>query len=110
MFVKPLDRDSLKIEYGIPTQRNLPWEGVVTPPFGSMWGVMKPGDCTDVDVHNEHEVAVITKGEGVMTVADEKRSVSAGDMVYIPPNLTHTLENTAVDGELVAVFVYWDVE
>jgi methionyl-tRNA synthetase len=110
MFVKPLDRSTLKVEYNIPIQRNLPWDGVVNPPFGSMVGVMAPGDCTAVDVHNEHEVVFVATGEGVLTAGDEKRQVAAGDLVYIPPNVTHTLENNALDGELVALFTYWDVE
>jgi mannose-6-phosphate isomerase-like protein (cupin superfamily) len=107
MFVKQLDRSNAKIEYGVPTQRNFPWDDVVQPPFGSMWGLLGPGDCTDLDVHDEHETVVITKGEGIMTVGDETQPVAAGDIVYIPPGITHTLRNVAAP-ELVALFVYWD--
>ncbi|HEV7888657.1 MAG TPA: cupin domain-containing protein [Acidimicrobiales bacterium] len=105
--MKQLVRSSTEVEYGIPTQRNFPWEGVVDPPFGSMWGLLGPGQCTDLDVHDEHETVVISHGEGVITVGDEQRPVAAGDIVYIPPGVTHTLRNVA-DAELAALFVYWD--
>ena len=107
MHVKSLDRGATKVEYGVPTLRTLPWDGVVTPPFGSMLGVLAPGMRTDLDVHDEHETLVVTQGRGELTVGDEVREVSAGDLVYIVPGTTHTLHNTS-DGELVALFVWWD--
>lgn len=108
MFVKKLDRENAIVEYGVPTQRNFPWKGVVEEmPFGSMWGLLAPGMKTDLDVHDENETVVITQGRGHLTVGEETREVASGDIVFIPPNITHTLENTS-DEELVALFVYWD--
>lgn len=107
MYVRSLDRSGLTLEYGVPTQRNFPWADVVTPPFGSMWGVLAAGMSTDLDVHDELEVVVVTAGAGTMTVADEHRPVAAGDIVYVPPGRTHTLHNDG-PAELVALFVWWD--
>jgi mannose-6-phosphate isomerase-like protein (cupin superfamily) len=107
MFVKKLDRASAIVEYGIPTQRTFPWQGVVEPPFGSMWGLLSPGMQTDLDVHDECETVVIAQGKGQLTVGEETRPVDAGDIVFIPPGITHTLANDS-DGELVALFVFWD--
>jgi mannose-6-phosphate isomerase-like protein (cupin superfamily) len=107
MHVKSLDRSATTVEYGVPTLRTLPWDGVVTPPFGSMWAVLQPGMQTDLDVHDEHETLVVTAGRGAMTIGDETRDVAAGDLVVVPPTITHTLRNTG-DGELVALFIWWD--
>jgi len=37
---------------------------------------------------------VVVAGEGRMHVGDEKRPVSSGDLVHIPPGTDHGLENT----------------
>src|SRR3954469_5249581 len=40
------------------------------------------------------EVYYILRGAGRMTVGDEVRDVTAGDAVFIPRGLIHSLENT----------------
>ena len=40
------------------------------------------------------EIYYVTSGSGLMTVGDETREVGAGDAIYIPRGLRHTLENT----------------
>ena len=40
------------------------------------------------------EIYYILAGVGRMTVGDESRAVEAGDAIFIPRGLTHTLENT----------------
>jgi quercetin dioxygenase-like cupin family protein len=41
--------------------------------------------------HPTHEWYYVTAGRGVMTVGDEDRPISQGDLVYIPPNVVHSL-------------------
>jgi mannose-6-phosphate isomerase-like protein (cupin superfamily) len=41
------------------------------------------------------ELYFFTAGRGQMTLADEERSVSAGDCVVIPPGQVHRLVNTS---------------
>jgi mannose-6-phosphate isomerase-like protein (cupin superfamily) len=41
--------------------------------------------------HPTHEWYYVTAGRGVMIIADEEREVGQGDLVYIPPNVVHSL-------------------
>ncbi|MDX6286770.1 MAG: hypothetical protein QOG53_2255 [Frankiales bacterium] len=41
--------------------------------------------------HPTHEWYFVMSGRGVMTVDGEDRDVSPGDLVYIPPDLVHSL-------------------
>jgi len=43
--------------------------------------------------HPTHEFYYVTSGRGVVTIEDEEQSVSEGDLVYIPPNLVHSLRS-----------------
>jgi quercetin dioxygenase-like cupin family protein len=41
--------------------------------------------------HPTHEFYYVTSGRGVMTVGEEDRDVQQGDLVYIPPDVVHSL-------------------
>ncbi|MGA2528358.1 MAG: cupin domain-containing protein [Acidimicrobiales bacterium] len=41
--------------------------------------------------HPTHEFYYVTSGRGVMTVGEEDREVQQGDLVYIPPDVVHSL-------------------
>lgn len=41
--------------------------------------------------HPTHEFYYVTSGRGVMTVGGEDRDVQQGDLVYIPPDVVHSL-------------------
>jgi quercetin dioxygenase-like cupin family protein len=41
--------------------------------------------------HPTHEFYYVTSGRGVMTIEGEERAVQQGDLIYIPPNKTHSL-------------------
>jgi mannose-6-phosphate isomerase-like protein (cupin superfamily) len=43
------------------------------------------------------EIYYVLRGSGRMTVGEESREVSAGDAVYIPRGLAHTLVNTGTE-------------
>jgi len=42
--------------------------------------------------HPTHEVYFVMRGNGTMVVADERRDIGPGDLVYIPPDAVHSLE------------------
>jgi quercetin dioxygenase-like cupin family protein len=44
--------------------------------------------------HGPQQVYVITRGTGRMKVGDDEREVSAGQMVFIPPDAEHGIVNT----------------
>lgn len=41
------------------------------------------------------ELYYILAGEGVMHIGNEEREVEAGDVIYIPPEKVHFLQNTS---------------
>jgi len=41
--------------------------------------------------HPTHEFYFVMTGHGVMTIDDDHRDVSPGDLVYIPPDAMHSL-------------------
>jgi len=57
--------------------------------------ILPPGCAVTPHHHREiEEIYYIVSGRGLMTVGDEMRHVEAGDAVYVPRGLRHTLENT----------------
>jgi mannose-6-phosphate isomerase-like protein (cupin superfamily) len=49
------------------------------------------GGAVHPHAHPTHEWYYVLTGRGVMTIADEERDVGQGDLVYIPPNVVHSL-------------------
>lgn len=55
--------------------------------------------------HNSHEFYYVLEGSGVMQIADETREVRPRDLVYIPPNVPHSLWSS-VEGEGIRAFCF----
>ncbi len=41
--------------------------------------------------HPTHEFYYVLRGRGSMTIGDESRTIAQGDLVYIPPDVVHSL-------------------
>lgn len=77
--IRPLiDRSTSAITQCSVAEESLPAGCAVTPHFH----------------RDTEEVYYILDGDGVMTIADEQRSVRGGDAIYIPRNSVHSLANT----------------
>ena len=50
------------------------------------------GSAVFPHTHPTHEFYYVTSGRGLMTIADEEREISQGDLVYIPPDTVHSLK------------------
>lgn len=107
MYVIPLDKSQTTFEYGINILRTFPWDGVVTPPFGSCWAFLEPGQRTEANAHDEAEIFVIARGNGTFRVGDDEREVREGDIVYAPPTTEHTVQNTG-DQEFLMMSIWWE--
>ena len=57
---------------------------------------VKPGEITYAHRLKSSEVYYILDGEGDMYVNDEKEKVSAGQVIYIPPNSVQRIKNTGI--------------
>ena len=59
------------------------------------WVDVEPGSRQQPHLHLPEQIYVIVKGEGRMQVGQKFREVSEGDIIYIPPNIVHGIENTS---------------
>ena len=58
------------------------------------WVEVDPGASQVLHSHAPEQVYVVVAGEGVMSVADERRAVEAGDLIHVPSHTEHGIENT----------------
>ena len=49
------------------------------------------GGLVDPHDHPTHEFYYILSGRGIMKIGDEERPVGQGDLIYTPPNTTHSI-------------------
>ncbi len=49
------------------------------------------GGMVDPHSHPTHEYYYILAGRGIMKIGDEEREVHQGDLVYTPPDTTHSI-------------------
>jgi quercetin dioxygenase-like cupin family protein len=84
----------------------LPWSEIETPPFGAMNCIISPGGASNADKHNQDEIIFVYRGIGEVDVTGELLEIQAGDVVYIPKNLQHTIQNKD-DGAQLAFFSVW---
>jgi mannose-6-phosphate isomerase-like protein (cupin superfamily) len=66
----------------------------------SMRGVSRitipPGESNAVHIHEaEEQIYIILRGRGVVQVGEETREAGAGDLVYLPANVSHGFHNTS---------------
>ena len=64
-----------------------------------------PGGSVPLHSHEQEEVYYIAAGEGSIAVNEEVRSVRSGDCIYIRPQKTHMLKNTATEN-MIMMFCY----
>lgn len=57
------------------------------------WVDIEAGARQSVHQHEPEQVYVIVRGTGQMTVGDEVCKVRAGDLIFIPSNVPHGIEN-----------------
>lgn len=55
--------------------------------------VLKPGKEIETHVDPYEEVYYLLLGRGVMTVGDERQEVTAGDAIWLPCGVPHSLKN-----------------
>jgi quercetin dioxygenase-like cupin family protein len=58
---------------------------------------VRAGGAVDPHTHPTHEFYFVMSGHGMMTIEDETREVSPGDLVYIPPMKVHSIRPEPAD-------------
>lgn len=59
------------------------------------WVEVAPGHGQALHSHVPEQVYVVIAGKGRMRVGDDLADVKAGELVFIPSNVTHGIENTS---------------
>jgi methionyl-tRNA synthetase len=108
MFIQRLDPEKQVDAYNTMCQVLYPWEGVVTPPFGAAWAIVRPGESTKHHGHQEGETFFFVKGQGSMRIGDDVHEVKTGDVCFQPPFNKHILTNTSETEDLLFLTIWWE--
>jgi mannose-6-phosphate isomerase-like protein (cupin superfamily) len=103
-----LKPDSLLHEYGLDTQRLMPW-AVLNAPFESSWALARPRTRSTLHSHHEHEIFIAVRGSAVIECDGALAPFRAGDIAFFRPGLEHRLLNDG-DEEFMFYSVWWDEE
>ena len=78
-------------------------------PFKHAWGYLNTKGAMELHAHPALEVYFFFQGNGFVVVGDERKPVTCGDVVEIPSNVMHTVEND-IDSPLLWAALWWPVE
>jgi mannose-6-phosphate isomerase-like protein (cupin superfamily) len=101
-----LASDNLLFEYGLHTQRLMPWD-VLNAPFEGSWALARPRTRSTLHSHHEHEIFIAVRGEAVIECDGVQAPFRAGDVAFFRPGLEHRLLNDG-DDEFMFYSVWWD--
>ncbi|MFU1779952.1 cupin domain-containing protein [Haloarcula japonica] len=94
-FIRPDDVETIQLDWGTLKWMNTP-DVTGSEGFSAGVVVLEPGKGHERHTHpDSEEILYFLSGEGEQTIADEERSVSAGEMVYIPSGVEHSTVNTS---------------
>ncbi len=67
------------------------------PPFEHLYGHLETNGIMDGSRaghrHPTQEIYIVMRGDGIVILDDEESPVKAGDVIEIPSNVSHTMEN-----------------
>jgi mannose-6-phosphate isomerase-like protein (cupin superfamily) len=76
-------------------------------PFGDAWGYLEGKSMMEAHSHPTDEVYFVFKGKGYCHIGDERFAIEPGDVIQVPPDVTHTME--CEDGNsLLWVALWWE--
>jgi methionyl-tRNA synthetase len=107
VIVRSLNRVEMSRSYDMLVQPLLSSDDTTRLPFGGGFGIVEPGTISKRHGHHECEMFVILSGRAIVEVGDERRHVSEGEIVLIPPFVHHAIENDA-DAPLEMISLCWE--
>jgi mannose-6-phosphate isomerase-like protein (cupin superfamily) len=101
-----LDRENLRPDNGLRTQRLLPWTEL-NAPFEGAWCVINPGTASIAHAHHEYEIFIAITGSATLNSDGRHAPFTAGDIAYFTPGQSHqVINNTDTDFQMYSV--WWD--
>ncbi len=67
------------------------------------FALLKPGKVLESHVDPYEEIYYLLQGQGMMTVGDEQQKVSAGDAIWLPYGVPHSLANDGDEDCIIVV-------
>ncbi len=67
------------------------------------YALLKPGKVLESHIDPYEEIYYLLQGQGIMTVGDEQQKVVAGDAVWLPYGIPHSLVNDGNEDCLIVV-------
>lgn len=113
-LVQRNDDSIFKPEYNCMVRRLIPWIGKVNTKrqiteFGIVHASIEPRTKADEHRHDEEECFYILCGEALLSIEGEVVSLKKGDLVYVPRNWLHRMENPS-GHRLDFLDIYWDLK
>ena len=64
---------------------------------------IKPNDSLSLHHHSPKEIYIIKKGKGLLLTSDQNESLKTGDIIFIPENSLHGVQNIGK----TSLLLYW---
>ncbi len=109
-LTKLIQEVDVKEEYGLKGVRTFPWQGVVAP-FGSGYCIVAPGTETFRHVNepsDEEELFIGCSGKALVLLGEKKIQIQAGDQIYIPRGLPHSILNESQETDFHFFTIWWN--
>jgi oxalate decarboxylase/phosphoglucose isomerase-like protein (cupin superfamily) len=109
-LTKLIADQEVKAEYGLTGVRTFPWSGVVAP-FGSGYCIVAPNSETYRHVNepsDEEELFIGCQGDAVVRLGEQQIAIQAGDQIYIPRGVAHSIVNPSTDQPFHFFTVWWN--
>lgn len=99
MYVKNKTEVPKRERYGLTSHFMLQTGDIAESQLAVTWVDVQPGKKQRAHHHPPEQVFLIVAGTGRMHIGAETHEVTEGDLVYIPTNLPHSIDNLG-DGVL----------
>jgi mannose-6-phosphate isomerase-like protein (cupin superfamily) len=97
MFKKSLSESPKRIRPGLVSHILLQSGDTVTDKLSIAWVEVEPGAGQQPHHHAPEQSYVIVGGHGRIKIGSDVAAVQAGDLLYIPSNVEHAVENAGTE-------------
>ncbi|MDR3631322.1 MAG: cupin domain-containing protein [Desulfocapsaceae bacterium] len=97
MFKKSLSESPKRIRPGLVSHILLQSGDTSTDNLAIAWVTVEPGAAQQPHHHVAEQAYVVVSGQGRIKVGSDIADVKAGDLVYVPSNAEHVVENVGTE-------------
>ena len=97
MFKKGLSESPKRIRPGLVSHILLQSGDTSTDNLAIAWVMVEPGTAQQPHNHAPEQAYVVISGQGRIRVGSDIADVKAGDLVYVPSNAEHAVENVGTE-------------